>query len=148
MEENTSRAWEFLIALVAVGLGLTAWVLSNEFPRTDEGYLGPGLFPKILGSVLVVSGLALAWPGLRRPGLGQAFRAEAGMHLWPMLLVLVVLAFTPWLISKVGLLTTAVGVAVLAAFLLEARWKQVLVMAVIFGAFIYLVFGLLLRVTL
>lgn len=148
MEENTSRAWEFLVALVAVGLGIAAWVLSNEFPRTDEGYLGPALFPKILGFVLVVSGLALAWPNLRRSGLGQAFRAEAGMHLWPMLLVLVVLAFTPWLISKVGLLATAVGVAVLAAFLLEARWKQVVVMAVIFGAFIYLVFGVLLRVTL
>ena len=99
-------------------------------------------------------GLAAALPTmdrrsfLRRSGLGQAFRQEAGMHLWPVVLVLVVLACTPWLIGKVGLLATAVGVAVLAAFLLEARWKQVLVMAVIFAAFIYLVFGLLLRVTL
>lgn len=146
--ENSSRAWEFLVSLVAIGLGIAAWVLSSDFPRTDEGYLGPALFPRILGSVLVLAGLGVIWPNLRRAGLVQAFRQEAGMHLWPVLLLVLVLAFSPWLVSKVGLLATAAGVAVLAARLLEARWIQILGMAVVFVVFIYLVFGLLLRVSL
>jgi len=144
---NPTRPWELLVSLIALGLGIAAWVMSNSFPRTDEGYLGPALFPKILAVVLVVAGLGLILPNIRKPGFWQSVEPNLGRNLLPVTLLLGALLLTPWLVGKIGLVMSTVLYSVVTSLLLGARWREALLVGVAMLAFVYVVFVQLLKVS-
>jgi len=135
------------VSLIALGLGIAAWVMSNSFPRTDEGYLGPALFPKILAVVLVVAGLGLILPNIRKPGFWQSVEPNLGRNLLPVTLLLGALLLTPWLVGKIGLVMSTVLYSVVTSLLLGARWREALLVGVAMLAFVYVVFVQLLKVS-
>lgn len=144
--ENPTRPWELIGSILVLGLGITAWVLSSSFPRTDGGYLGPALFPKILGGILVATSLGLLIPNLRKPGLWQAFEPQTAQRLLPIGVLLGALLFSPWLIAKIGLVFTTVLFSMMVAILLGAKWAETLLLGAIMTGFVYLVFVVLLKV--
>ncbi|MFN3390950.1 MAG: tripartite tricarboxylate transporter TctB family protein [Meiothermus ruber] len=145
---NPTRPFELLVCLIALALGLAAWLISDTFPRTAEGYLGPALFPKLLAVGLAIASLSLLYRNLRQPGLGASLKLLA----WPNLLriggILLALALTPWALGKLGLLGSAGALVLLSSLLLGARWLEALLTALFMVAFVYVVFVQLLKVPL
>lgn len=145
---NPTRPFELLVCLIALALGLTAWFVSDSFPRTDEGYLGPALFPKMLAVGVAVASLSLLYRNLRQPGLGASLKLLAWDNLLRIGGVLLALLLAPWALDKLGLLGSAGLLVLLSSLLLGARWLEALLTALFMVAFVYGVFVQLLKVPL
>lgn len=141
-----TRLWELLVSLLVLALGSLALLLGSRFPRTEEGYLGPGLFPTLLGTVLILASLGLILSNLRKPGLLQSLEPDLLTRLLPVLALLSGLLLAPWLVPRLGLLLTTALFSMLTALLLGARWAEALFLGGFMMGFVYLVFVLLLGV--
>jgi putative tricarboxylic transport membrane protein len=146
-----TRLWEIAVAVLAVALGIAAWVLSAGFPRTEDGYPGPALFPRLLGACLLLAGGGILLGNLRR-GLATAIAEVSGSDRQELLgfarvaVLLVALAFAPWLLGQIKLLPTLGLYVILACLLLGSRWYEALLTAVVLLLFVYVVFVRLLQV--
>jgi putative tricarboxylic transport membrane protein len=164
------RIWESIVAVLVIGLSIGAWVVSASFQQGENGIVGPGLFPRVLGVLLIVSSVMVLFGSWRKPltasssktGSSTAGSITAGSSTsnssansdhrftWPKLLrvvgLLIAVAFTPLLLGQFGLLVTSVIMTVGVCFLLGAKWHEALIAGVVMLAFVYLVFMLLLKV--
>lgn len=145
---HPTRPFELLVCLIALALGLTAWFVSDSFPRTDKGYLGPALFPKLLAVGLAVASLGLLYRNLRQPGLVASLKLLAWGNLLRIGGILLALVLSPWALGKLGLLGSAGLLVLLSSLLLGARWLEALLTALFMVAFVYVVFVQLLKVPL
>src|SRR6266404_3308136 len=59
---------DFVAGLIFLAFGIAAIVLSSAYPLGTAARMGPGYFPRILGILLIVLGLALALRALRLQG--------------------------------------------------------------------------------
>jgi len=80
-------------------LGIVVVRHSAGFPGIPGQYYGPALFPTVIGWGFVACGLVMAGAGLRRAGLRGAL-----------------LAFPDWFASPRGLMSVAVMLGAIAAF--------------------------------
>lgn len=143
--DTSSRVWEIVVAVLAIALGVAAWVLSAGFPRTDDGYPGPSLFPRLIGACLLVSGGGILVGSLRK-GLAGLVQPGEMSGFGRVVLLLLSLLFTPWLLSKLGLMLTVAVFVILACLLLGARPLEALLTAGILLVFVYVIFVRLLQV--
>jgi putative tricarboxylic transport membrane protein len=142
---SSSRIWELVVAALAIGLGVAAWVLSAGFPRTDDGYPGPALFPRLIGACLLLAGGGILFGNVRKGLAGLVEPGEVG-EFGRVAGLLLALAFAPWLFSKLGLLLTVAVFVILACLLLKARPLEALLTAGIMLVFVYVIFVRLLQV--
>jgi putative tricarboxylic transport membrane protein len=155
------RIWESIVAVLVIGLSIGAWVVSASFPQGENGIVGPGLFPRVLGVLLIVSSVMVLFGSWRKPltagpsdtgsNKPDSSTTESDQRFtWPKLLrvvgLLIAVAFTPLLLGQFGLLVTSVIMTVGVCFLLGAKWHEALIAGVVMLAFVYLVFVLLLKV--
>ncbi len=93
--------------------GLGAWLVPVD-TGGQPWYLGPALFPRLVGVVLMAGG---AWQllGSRGSGAGQGSGWEGG---WRACVLVAGLLMAPWLVERVGLPATAALLAVVGGLLL------------------------------
>ncbi|WP_024119634.1 tripartite tricarboxylate transporter TctB family protein [Thermus thermophilus] len=132
--------WERLVGVLAAGLGVLAWVLSLDLPKAQGP--GPELFPRILGTALVLGGLYLAWARSEGPPPSQA-AGRAGVKA-ALLLLLFLLA--PSLLPHLGVAPTTALMAGTGTLLAGEGLARALAAALALGALAYLVFVRLLGV--
>lgn len=118
--------------LLMTAIGLFAALYARQYDFGTLARMGPGFFPQILGWVLAVLGLLIAWPALYRAGPKADIRWKSlatviasialfGFTLKPlgMLLATFLAAFTASLadddITWVGRVAMSAGVAVITA---------------------------------
>ncbi|MBC7133095.1 MAG: tripartite tricarboxylate transporter TctB family protein [Roseovarius sp.] len=115
------------LALVVVGLGAAVWA-GLHYEMGTLRRMGPGFFPVTLGVVLMLFGLGIAWPAMRRHT--DAIRPDG----WAMLAVLAAIIAFGAAMSRLGLVG-ATFVAVLIATLPAPRpgwaWRIVLGLAAV-----------------
>ncbi|WP_276958855.1 tripartite tricarboxylate transporter TctB family protein [Allomeiothermus silvanus] len=141
------RAWEAIVALIAVLLGLFVWYLSGDIPPGQGGAPSPAFFPRTLAGILVLGGSALLISVWRQGGLKPLGMSGADLgSLWRLGILWGALWFTPWLLPRLGLVLTAVLYGMLAATLLGARRSEVLLLGLVVGVLVHLVFAELLKV--
>jgi putative tricarboxylic transport membrane protein len=122
--------WGRLTALLALALGLAAWVLSLGLPRSEGP--GPELFPRVLGTVLVLGGLALLRQREDPAPLGPG---------WPRVLGLALLfLLAPGLLPRLGLAWAAALLAGTAALLYREPWPRGALVALFTWLLVYWVF--------
>ncbi|WP_018112296.1 tripartite tricarboxylate transporter TctB family protein [Thermus igniterrae] len=131
--------WERLAALLGLGLGVLAWVLSSGLPKADGP--GPELFPRILGTVLVLAGLYLFLAPARGPN-----PAGEGSGGWKAGLLFLLFLASPLLVPRLGLAPSAALVAGLATLVYGETWPRALLVALGIWALAYGVFVRLLGV--
>jgi putative tricarboxylic transport membrane protein len=150
--DKETRIWESIVAALVIGLSVLAWVVSASFPKGESAIVGPALFPRVLGVILIVSSLVVLFNSWRSPlsvmtssatGSGKDF---AWSKLARAFALLAAFALTPLLLAQFGLLITAVVLTVGVCFLLGAKWHEVLIAGAVMLVFVYLVFILLLKV--
>lgn len=132
--------WERLVGVLAAGLGVLAWVLSLDLPKAQGP--GPELFPRILGTALVLGGLYLAWTRSEGPPPSQA-AGRAGVRA-ALLLLLFLLA--PSLLPRLGVAPTTALMAGAGTLLAGEGLARALAAALALGALAYLIFVRLLGV--
>lgn len=153
--DKETRIWESIVAVLVIGLSLIAWVVSAAFPKGDSALVGPTVFPRILGVILIVSSATVllgSWrsrtPASASPDLTRAASSEVSdrFKLVRVAGLLIALALTPLVLAQFGLLATAVALTVGVCFLLGAKWFEALIAGGVMLTFVYLIFIQLLKV--
>ncbi|GAA6756847.1 hypothetical protein Thermus77420_23230 [Thermus thalpophilus] len=130
--------WERLVGVLAAGLGMAAWGLSFGLPRAEGP--GPELFPRLLGTALVLAGLYLAW---EKPKEAPSSHGRNGVRV-ALLLLLFLLA--PAMLPRIGVAPTTALMAGTGAFLAGERFVKAMATAAALGLLAYWVFVRLLGV--
>lgn len=152
--DKETRIWESIVAVLVIGLSVIAWVVSAEFPKGDNSLVGPALFPRVLGAILIFSSLIVligSWSksipsSIPDPSSQPASSGFDRLKLLRVVGMLSALALTPLLLGQFGLLVTTILLTVGVCFLLGAKWYEALVAGGVMLGFVYLVFILLLKV--
>jgi len=137
-------------ALIGAGFALLGGLMLRvglAMPALDHIEVGPGLFPAIVGGLMLAAGLglgvralALAVPG---PEGGLA-PARPGLFLAYLLAPLAYLALTPWL----GFVVTALAVVATLARLAGASHLRAAVLGLVMALVVHLLFAKVMRVPL
>jgi putative tricarboxylic transport membrane protein len=141
---------DLVAGLLAAGLGAAVVLHVRTFPELPEGRPGPGLFPGIVGALLVVFGLVLVVRAVRGRGLPAA-NPDEGVTAQGQLRALAVLGLVAGyllLAETLGFVVTMGVLLFLLMWLLGARPLVAVASAVVTTGFILMVFGELLLVPL
>ncbi len=121
---------DFVAGLIFLAFGIAAIVLSSAYPLGTAARMGPGYFPRILGILLIVLGLALALRALRLQG--------SPLPHWPWrptVVVITSVVLFGLVVTHVGLVFSTIGLIVLSsAASTEFRAKEALVSGVLLAA--------------
>ena len=129
------------VLFIAVGLGTV--VIASHYPMGTAARMGPGYFPRALGSLLMILGLFSAIRGLRTPG-----EPISRWFIRPFITLVSVVAFG-LVVDKLGMaLATVLLVVASSAASPEFRLREALISGIILAVVCVVVFIKLLGITL
>jgi putative tricarboxylic transport membrane protein len=149
--DKESRIWETIVAAIAITLSTGAWVVSAAFPKGDNAIVGPALFPRVLGVIVIISSLVVLIASWRSktnttPSISSINLSVDRLKLVRVIGLLGVMAFAPFLLGQFGLVATAVVLTTGVCLLLGAKWFEALIAGAVMFAFVELIFVMLLKV--
>lgn len=141
----------FVAGIVLVGLGMFGIWAASDLPRGTLGSMGPGMLPHWVAIGVAICGSVLAVTGLVREGAGlQTFGLRG-----PLTVVLAILAFAvtirPFALGSVvspglGLIVAGPLAVIIGGYATpEARFRELLILALLLTAGCMLLFGDLLN---
>jgi putative tricarboxylic transport membrane protein len=147
------RANDALSGLVIILLSLAMIALTLSFPAFPGQKFGPALFPRILGTGLIICGVLMIWNGItsRRPGSGWIEIAPWVRDPWRLtsfILVLAMLLLYILLSETVGFIPIAFLFLLTLFVWLGVRVISSVIIAVIATLAIHWFFSTMLRVPL
>lgn len=146
----TLKQAENLNAILLILFGTWIWWYSYSFPDLPEGYPGPALFPTVLGVAFVLVGLLLFLNQMlgaqKRDDKSQAKKGKAQVLRFSGGLLLL-FAF-PLIQNYVAFIPTLGITCFLLALLLKVQPGIAILTAGLTASFIYLIFSVLLGVSL
>jgi hypothetical protein len=129
---------DFYSGILFVAVGAAAVIIAVNYPMGYAERMGPGYFPRALGTLLMLLGAISVWRSFRLPG------PPIGRWKWrPIIVVLGSVIVFGLIVQTVGLaLSTILLVFVASAASHEFRWKEAAVVGVLMailcvGVFIY-----------
>ena len=127
---------DFLAGLVFVLIGGLAVVLALDYPMGSAARMGPGYFPTVLGGILLLFGAYVMLRGLRS---GAAVKGGWGWK--PLGFITLSIALFGFLLDRAGMIPALVAMFFAAAAAgREFRFREVLLLTVLMGAFAAAVF--------
>ena len=127
---------DFFAGLLFIAFGIAAIAIGSKYALGTAARMGPGYFPRILGLLLIVLGLALALRALRLSG-----PPIAGFKWRPLLIVLGSVAVFGVIVNVAGVvLSTLLLIVVSSAASHEFRFRESLVAGVALAALAVSVF--------
>jgi hypothetical protein len=135
---------DFFAGLIFVAFGIAAIVIGSGYPLGTAARMGPGYFPRILGTMLIVLGCALALRGLRLQG--------SAIPAWkwrPTLVVIGSVVLFGLIVTRVGLVFSTIILIVLSsAASQEFRPREAVISGILLSALAVGVFVLGLKLQL
>jgi hypothetical protein len=104
------RPKDFYAGLLFVAFGVFAVIIARNYPLGTAARMGPGYFPRLLGSLLIVLGTALSLTALR--GRGPPL---PGWKWRPVSIVLLSVVAFGLVLTHAGLVLSTIGLIVLAS---------------------------------
>lgn len=128
------RRYEAAVVLLAAALGVGAWVVPVE-SGGQPWYLGPALFPRLLGLGLVASSIAevVGWRRARSEDPEEVALSRVAV-------VAVALVAAAPLAERVGLTATAAALTALGGWLLGTGWRGTVAAVAVVGLLVRVVF--------
>ena len=127
---------DFLAGLLFLFLGGFAVAVANSYPMGSTMRMGPGYFPTALGVILCLFGVYLMVRGIRTGG-----KMESGWAWRPLALITLSIVLFGFLLDRAGMIPALVAMFFAAAAAgREFRFKEVLLLTVVMGAFAATVF--------
>jgi hypothetical protein len=135
---------DFWSGLLFIAIGLAAVILGSKYTIGSAARMGPGYFPRVLGTLLILLGSILAVRALKLKGTPIA------PWKWrPTLIVLGSVVLFGQIVQTVGLaLSTVILIVLASAASHEFRWKEALIVGVALAALSVGVFIIGLKLTL
>ncbi len=128
---------DFGIGAIYLALGLAGFIIARNYSFGTSGRMGPGYFPTVISSLLIVFGLVTIARGVFREG------APIGAINWKgiLLVTLSVCAFG-YLLERAGLVAALLALILISAaaserFRLEARALAGVVALIVFCAVVF-----------
>ena len=127
---------DFFAGLLYIAFGGLAVALGSGYPLGSAARMGPGYFPVMVGSLLLLVGIVVAARGLR----AKSERMGA-LAIKPLVLVLGAVILFAALIEKIGLAVAILGVVVIG-YLANTRRRplELLVLALVLTTASVLIF--------
>ncbi|GHH72780.1 hypothetical protein GCM10017673_28240 [Streptosporangium violaceochromogenes] len=147
----TSQARDLVTGVAAVVVGGVVAVIAATIPNTTGTAVGPGAFPLVVGVAVVLAGLAVAVPALRRGNGGEEEEEdEGGGKPLPTRLVLPAGIAAFCAVALTVSLTIASGAAfcLCCRYMAGYRWPRSALIGLAGAAVVHLVFRSLLDVPL
>ncbi len=137
--------------MLLIGVSILVWWQTSAFPKLDDGYPGPALFPQIIALCLALAGLYLSVKGFKvkatsKPRKISVKSAFAG--LTRLFIGLALAASYPILIQFTHFIPVMACLILFVALLLKNAAWHALLMSVLSAALIYGLFTQLLSVPL
>jgi len=127
---------DFLAGLLFLFLGGFAVVVASNYPLGSTMRMGPGYFPTALGVILCLFGVYLMVRGIRN---GE--KIEGGRAWRPLAFITLSIVLFGFLLDRAGMIPALVALFFVAAAAgREFRFKEVLLLTVVMGAFAATVF--------
>ena len=127
---------DFLAGLLFLFLGGFAVAVASNYPTGSTMRMGPGYFPTALGVILCLFGVYLMVRGIRTGG-----KMESGWTWRPLAFITLSIALFGFLLDRAGMIPALVAMFFAAAAAgREFRFKEVLLLTVVMGAFAAAVF--------
>jgi hypothetical protein len=124
------RPKDFYAGLLFVAFGVVAIVIARNYPLGIAARMGPGYFPRLLGILLIVLGVALSLTALR--GQGSPL---PGWKWRPVSIVLLSVVAFGLVLTHAGLVLSTIGlIAVASTASREFRFKESLLSGVLLAA--------------
>ncbi|MFN7090530.1 MAG: tripartite tricarboxylate transporter TctB family protein [Allorhizobium sp.] len=131
---------DLLTALIFLGLGTLGLVMSRELEAGTLAQMGPGFLPRVVCVLLILVGLAVGLPALRRPAI-----VLESVKTRPLLVILVAIIGFGLAVTHLGFVLAALWLVVVGSLADPGgKWRQTLALAVglaAFGAVVF-VYGL------
>jgi len=127
---------DFLAGLLFIAFGIAALVIGSNYTLGAAARMGPGYFPRILGGLLVVLGLALALRALRLNG------PPLPRWYWkPVVIVLGSVALFGMILNYLGMVVSTVLLIVAASSAShEFRFREALISGIALAILAVVVF--------
>lgn len=132
----------FLVAVLLGGIFYTYIAFTDLSFLSRTGRLGPGFFPRIVGSLIVVLAILSIASEVRQRSADDFAGGYAGVV---MLVMALALGYVASLSILGGILSTFVFLIVTLSLLNRGRWLQNLIVSLVLPACIYLLFDVLLN---
>ena len=131
---------DLLTALIFLGLGTLGLVMSRDLEAGTLAQMGPGFLPRVVCVLLILVGLAVGLPALRRPAeLLEPVKTR------PLLVILIAIIGFGLAVTHLGFVLAALWLVVVGSLADPGgKWQQTLALAVglaAFGAAVF-VYGL------
>ena len=127
---------DFLAGLLFILIGALAVVVARDYPMGSAMRMGPGYFPTILGGILCLFGVYVMLRGIRS---GAKVKGEWGWR--PLALITLSIVLFGFLMDRLGMIPALVVMFFAAAAAgREFRFREVLLLTVVMGAFAATVF--------
>jgi hypothetical protein len=104
------RPKDFYAGLLFVAFGVFAIIIARNYPLGTAARMGPGYFPRLLGILLIVLGVALSLIALRGRGTPLP-----GWKWRPVSIVLLSVVAFGLVLTHVGLVLSTIGLIVVAS---------------------------------
>jgi hypothetical protein len=104
------RPKDFYAGLLFVAFGVFAIIIARDYPLGTAARMGPGYFPRLLGMLLIVLGVALSLTALR--GHGPPL---PGWKWRPVSIVLLSVVAFGLVLTHAGLVLSTIGLIVVAS---------------------------------
>jgi len=127
---------DFFAGLLYIAFGVLAVAMGRGYPLGSAARMGPGYFPVLVGSLLLVVGIIVA-----ARGLSAKSEPVGRLTIVPLVLVLGAVLLFAVAIEKLGLAVALLGVVVVG-YLANARRRplELLVLALVLSAASVLIF--------
>jgi hypothetical protein len=133
--KNQKDFWSAVMFVVA-GAMFMAWSAGYQIGTAQR--MGPGYFPMVLGAMLVVLGILVGLPSVRRNAIPNTVEKIGWRGL---LMILGSVALYAFLLPRLGFVVSLVALIVISSMAtLEFRWKPTLISVILLTGFSYLVF--------
>jgi hypothetical protein len=127
---------DFLAGLLFLFLGGFAVAVASDYPMGSTMRMGPGYFPTALGVILCLFGAYLMVRGIRTGG-----KMESRWAWRPLAFITLSIVLFGFLLDRAGMIPALVAMFFAAAAAgREFRFKEVLLLTVVMGAFAATVF--------
>lgn len=124
------RPKDFFAGLLFVAFGVFAIIIARDYPLGTAARMGPGYFPRLLGMLLIVLGVALSLTALR--GHGPPL---PGWKWRPVSIVLLSVVAFGLVLTHAGLVLSTIGLIVIASTASrEFRFRESLLSGVLLAA--------------
>ena len=138
-----------VIGIFTILLGVIILIHVQSFPMQEGGRPGPALFPSALSILMIICGLVLIPGGLKsKAPLAQRLPELNAKGITNILLLLAGIVFYVFASETIGFLLTSFLVMVALMYMLKARLKMAIPVAIITTVCIYGIFNKFLMVPL